>query len=262
MRTAICMPKRNFKSQDDAEVFFAKGRHDIPWYFPSAWPDWSSMRLDCQKVPWEYIPVDPAKPRNMDPKFESSKVRKFHLIRFMIRCGSWRVLRRLCHEISKWRGLKQWKQSDVLRCSTFTAELTTWIGKGFPRFPDIGCPNRRELYYRYTVVSLSRSLSVSTYPENDARAAAHVETQGIFTCEGWRRRRFRSAFPKSWFPWPVAFAPLPRWSQPPESKIWGKRQRWNNEMWQNLLRLEWWNENIHQGVTRLQGAARSICINT
>ena len=45
-------------------------------------------------------------------------------------------------------------------------------------------------------MSLSRSLSVSTYPENDARAAAHVETQGRFTCEGWRRRRFRSAFPK------------------------------------------------------------------
>lgn len=81
MRTAICMPKRNFKSQDDAEVFFAKGCYDIPWYplifpssFLSAWPDWSSMRLDCQKVPWEYILVDPAKPRNMDPKFESSKV--------------------------------------------------------------------------------------------------------------------------------------------------------------------------------------------
>lgn len=260
MRTAICMPKRNFKSQDDAEVFFAKGRHDIPWYFPhcfvllgligAQW-DWIVKRCRESTSPW-ILP-------SHETWIRSSKVRKFRLIRFMIRCGSWRVLRRLCHEISKWRGLKQWKQSDVLRCSTFTAELTTWIGKGFPRFPD-GCPNRRELYYRYTVVSLSRSLSVSPYPENDARAAAHVETQGRFTCEGWRRRRFRSAFPKSWFPWPVAFAPLPRWSQPPESKIWG-RQRWNNEMWQNLLRLEWWNENIHQGVTRLQGAARSICIN-
>lgn len=155
MRTAICMPKRNFKSQDDAEVsFFQKVvmiSLDIPWYFPhrffllgligAQW-DWIVKRCRESTPSW----ILPSR----ETWIRSSKVRKFHLIRFMIRCGR-RVLRRLCHEISKWRGLKQWKQSDVLRCSTFTAELTTWIGKGFPRFPDIGCPNVR-IVESYTIL--------------------------------------------------------------------------------------------------------------
>ena len=138
--------KKKFQKPRRCRSLFCKRLSWYPLIFPSSflsgligaqW-DWIVKRCRESTSPW----ILPSR----ETWIRSSKVRKFHLIRFMIRCGSWRVLRRLCHEIRKWRGLKQWKQSDVLRCSTFTAELTTWIRKGFPRFPDLGCPNRRELH--------------------------------------------------------------------------------------------------------------------